>query len=338
MSVIRGSVLTGYREQVAELGADPDVLLRAAGLRPEDAGNHDVFIAYLSHIKAVESAAEATGAIDFGRQLAARRQGVEILGPLGVALRTAPNVGEAFDIALKYIGAYGPALAISLQPTGSGDRLFYEVRPVLDRLPPHAQTQELALGVSLKVFRFLLGPDYSPLQVHLTHRALAPRKDYLAYYGGGPRFEQPHAGFILRARDLERPLSRDRAANEVIRRYLDTVLPASDTGLTFRAAELIRRLLPTGATLDMVAKQFAMHPRTFQRRLEAHGTTFADLVDDVRRDVAERYLRDTDLSFTYIARELGYSEQSTLTRACQRWFGTSPRNFRNRVTTRATGS
>ncbi|MGV9713355.1 AraC family transcriptional regulator [Gordonia sp. NPDC003424] len=334
MSVIRGSVLAGYREHVAELGADPDVLLRAAGLKPGDAGNHEVFIPYLSHIKAVESAAAVTGAIDFGRQLADRRQGVEILGPLGVAVRTARNIEDAVAIGAKYVSAYGPAIAVSLGPTGNQARVFYEFRILLDHLPPHAQTLELALGVSLKLFRFLLGPDYRPLQVHMTHRALAPRKDYLAYFGCAPRFEQPRAGLVLRAGDLDRPLSNDRAANEVIRRYLDTVMPSRETDLTVRATELVRHLLPTGATLDMVAQQFAMHPRTFQRRLEAHGTTYADLIDDVRRDVAERYLRDTDLSLTFIARELGYSEQSAFTRACRRWFDSSPRAYRKQISPR----
>jgi AraC-like DNA-binding protein len=40
--------------------------------------------------------------------------------------------------------------------------------------------------------------------------------------------------------------------------------------------------------------------------------------------MARRYLRDTDMTLTHLARELGYAEQSVLTRSCRRWFGSSP--------------
>jgi AraC-like DNA-binding protein len=67
-----------------------------------------------------------------------------------------------------------------------------------------------------------------------------------------------------------------------------------------------------------------------QRRLVAEGTSFAELVDETRRDVAERLLAGSDLSVAQVARQLGYTEQSTLTRACRRWFDASPTEFRAR--------
>ena len=57
------------------------------------------------------------------------------------------------------------------------------------------------------------------------------------------------------------------------------------------------------------------------------------MVDGVRRESAERYLRETELSLTHLARELGYSEQSVLTRSCHRWFNDSPANIRRQART-----
>src|SRR6201997_1739561 len=94
MSVVRGTSLSGYPRLVAELGGDPAELLRAAGIRPQDVGQYDVFLPYRSLIVAVETAAAAPPAPDFGRRLALR-QGIEILGPLGVAARTAATIGDA---------------------------------------------------------------------------------------------------------------------------------------------------------------------------------------------------------------------------------------------------
>ena len=84
-------------------------------------------------------------------------------------------------------------------------------------------------------------------------------------------------------------------------------------------------LLPTGTVaMNVLAKQFALHPKTFQRRLTAEGTTFGTLVEQARRELADHYLRETDLELTQIARELGYAEQSVLSRSCRRWFGEPP--------------
>ncbi|HET9874478.1 MAG TPA: AraC family transcriptional regulator ligand-binding domain-containing protein, partial [Mycobacterium sp.] len=110
MSVVRGTSLSGYSRLVAELGGDPAELLRAAGIRPEAVDAHDVFVPYRSLILAIETAATATSTPDFGRRLATQ-QGIEILGPLGVAARTAATVGEALSIVAKFLAAYSPAIS-----------------------------------------------------------------------------------------------------------------------------------------------------------------------------------------------------------------------------------
>ena len=96
---------------------------------------------------------------------------------------------------------------------------------------------------------------------------------------------------------------------------------------------LIRRMLPTGGLdLDLVADQLAQHRRTLQRQLAAQGTTFAALVDEVRRDEAERYLRDTTMPLAQLAGVLGLTEQSALTRASRRWFDAPPSQVRRELT------
>lgn len=337
MSVIRGTGLLGYRELVTELGADPDPLLIRAGLRPGDIGIHDVFIPYLAHIQAVEAAAAATGAEDFGRQLALR-QGIDILGPLGVAVRTAATVGEAFRIAATYLAAYAPALGVAVEPIDGRARSFFEFSILIERLPPHRQSMELALGVVLRVFRFLWGDDYRPLLVHLPHDPLGERGRYRDYFACTPRFGEPRAGFTLRTSDLDRPVSQDHIAHQAMVDYLETVVAGRDRSLSGRVRRLVRPLLPTGAaSLELVSDQFAMHPRTVQRRLAAEGTSFNELIDQVRMEVTEQYLRDTELTMTHLARELGYAEQSVLTRACRRWFGRGPAAHRAALRVEAAG-
>jgi len=326
--VVRGTALSNYPSLVAELGGEPAGLLRAAGVRERDVGNYDAFIPIRATIRAIESAAEATDTMDFGRLLA-QRQGIEILGPVGVAARTAATVADALAIFTTFMAAYSPAIALYITPLADPQQSFVALEFLLDEAVPCPQTMELALGVSLGVFHLLLGTNYTALSVHLPHDPLTPEASYVQYFGCKPYFAQRTAGYTVRTADLSRPLSRDAIAHRAVVDYLSSVTPVG-AGIVESVRTIVRQLLPTGAaSLEVVAEQFNLHPKTLQRRLGVEGTAFAALVDQVRKDTADRYLRGTGISLPHLARELGYAEQSVLTRSCKRWFGTGPAAYRN---------
>jgi AraC-like DNA-binding protein len=324
MAVIRGTALSGYPGLVTDLGGNPRRLLRAAGLRATDVGSRDTFISYQGVISAVESAAQSTHTLDFGRRLALR-QGIEILGPVGVAARTAANVADALAIFETYMHAYSPVIATRISPGDRPERVRFEFSILIDPLPACPQTIELSLGVALRVFRFLIGTDYSPRLVHLPHQPLTPRHEYRDYFGATPRFGDRFAGFTLRTSDLQCRLDQDEIAHEAVVSYLQSVIGRHHHGLVTPVRELVKQLLPTGhATLDVVAAQVRLHPKTLQRRLADESTNFNAVVDEVRKHTAERLLRDTEIALSHLSLELGYAEQSVLSRSCRRWFGRGP--------------
>jgi AraC-like DNA-binding protein len=178
------------------------------------------------------------------------------------------------------------------------------------------------------VLRFLFGSPYAPLSVHLPHEPLTPARDYLAYFGCRPHFAQPIAGFTFRTADLARPLHQDDLAHQAVVQYL-TGVTAHQPGMTQSVRTMVRQLLPTGTVnLELIAAQLDLHPKALHRRLAAEGTTFGALIDNTRREIAERYLRETAISLSHLTRQLGYAEQSVLSRSCQRWFGCGPRSYR----------
>jgi AraC-like DNA-binding protein len=328
MALIRGSSLTGFNELVAELGHDPESILRRSGIRPQDVGDHDAFLPYRALAVVLEDAALMTDALDFGRQLALR-QGIEILGPVGVAARTAPTVGEALRISRVYLAAYSPAIEVRLRPGERADRKLFEFAIVEQDMPSCPQLFELSLGVLLQVLRHLSGVTVNPTTTLIPHSALLEEASYRGYYGSEVRFSQPRGGLEVRDADLARPVADDAQAHEVLVRYLEGLAIPDDRGFADSVRRLVVELLPTGTvTMNLLAKQFALHPKTFQRRLSAEGTTFGTLVEQARRELADHYLRATDLALTQIARELGYAEQSVLSRSCRRWFGQPPAALR----------
>ncbi|MDT4871125.1 HTH-type transcriptional regulator VirS [compost metagenome] len=83
-------------------------------------------------------------------------------------------------------------------------------------------------------------------------------------------------------------------------------------------------------SLEQVASDLNMGLRTLQRRLAEHNVDFSQLVEDVRRSLAESYVMQSDYSLTEIALLLGYSEASTFCRAFRRWTQLTPQQFRLR--------
>jgi AraC-like DNA-binding protein len=79
----------------------------------------------------------------------------------------------------------------------------------------------------------------------------------------------------------------------------------------------------------------ALSPRTLQRRLQAEGSSFADVLDHTRKAIADAYVRDPQVALTEVAYLLGFSEPSAFSRAFQRWYGMPPSRYRAPVAQRA---
>jgi len=86
-------------------------------------------------------------------------------------------------------------------------------------------------------------------------------------------------------------------------------------------------------TAEDTAKQLHMSSRTLQRKLAEANTSYLQLVDDTRKDLALRYIEDERRSVTDITFSLGFSQPSAFTRAFKRWTGLSPSDYRTRATT-----
>jgi len=325
--VVRATSLSGLPELVIRLGGDPDAVLRSAGIARRDVGRQDLFLSLSRVVTAVETAAAVTARPDFGRRLA-ELQGIEILGPVGVAARTAATVADALAIFENFLSAYSPGMTLRVYDVDDPECAFVEFLLVDPDLPPSTQSIELSLGVTLRVLRFLMGSRFTAVSVHLPHEPLTTVADYRRYYGCPPHFAQGRAGFTIRRADLNQPLRQDRLAHETIVKYLAEIAAKEDsTSQSVRV--LVDQLLPSGTvTADLIARQLNLHPKALQRRLAAEGTTFAAIIEGIRRDRAARLLRDTHITMAHLARELGYAEQSVLTRSCRRWFGCGPAAFR----------
>ena len=110
---------------------------------------------------------------------------------------------------------------------------------------------------------------------------------------------------------------------------MDTLNAGFRDELPARVESLIRSELPNGdISLENLASRLAISGRSLQRYLQEEGVTYQELLDKVRRDIAEQYLRDSTLTLTQIAELLAYRDLSNFSRAFQRWHGVSARQWR----------
>ena len=326
--LIRASALQGFAGLVSDLGGDPAPLLASARLRPDVVGDVETYIPYHSVAAVLERAAVTLDCPDFGLRLSTR-QGIEIFGPVALIARHAATTTDAILGISQHLHIYSPAIAIALEDLDPAHTRF-TFTILATRLPACDQANELSLGVALSVLQLLIGTRYHPQRAYLPHAAISPPAVYRRFFGCPVELDSGLCGFDIPTADLaRRRAADDPQMRDLATRYLESNATFADTDLPAQIRHLITRMLPTGhASMTVIASHLGVHPRTLQRWLAAHSTTFEAILDDVRRERARHYLRRTKLPLSQIALMLGYTEQSTLSRAAQRWFGASPRALR----------
>lgn len=327
--MIRATTLWGYGDLVGDLGGDPESFRKRFRIPPGVENQEDAFISFGAYVRMLEASAEDLSCPEFGLRLS-RWQGLDILGPVAVIARNAHTVLGGLEMIGRYLYVHSPALTLTSVPRGVGTGLRFILEVIEPGVTVVDQGYELSMAIVVRILRLLGGPEARPNAVSFTHDQLGSDAAYREALGCPVRFGQPWCGFEISRRLAAKPIgSADPATRRIATKYLESNYLPPTASLSERVAELIRRLLPTGqCSVDAIANQLAMHPRSLQRCLAAEGVRCQDLIEDERRALTARYLAEPGLQLGQIAGLLGYAEQSTLNRSCRRWFQQTPRQYR----------
>lgn len=326
-AIVRASGIRGYQALMRGLGVDPLPLLARFHIPPDALDDAEALISLRAVINLMEASAHATGCQDLGLRLA-ESQDIGILGPLAVAMQHSRTVADALQLASRHMFVQSPALFLTIMPDSELVPGCVELRfdIQLAGQPVQRQTMDQCLGDLHMIARFLAGEAYGLRAVSLPHTPRAPLAAYVRSFGAPVYPAQEHGGLHIERAILSRPLA---GVNESLRQialgYLVDNFSDPSQSVTARVRLALRQMLG-GAAGDKVAiaDLLGLHPRTLQRRLAAEGTSFDRVRDSVRRQLALRYLCETQIPLAQLAGLLGLSEQAALTRACRRWFGVTP--------------
>lgn len=334
MSVIRSAGLRGFRATVAELGGDAEQYALACGLPIAALDTDDLLIPDQALAAVLELAAQRLDCDDLGLRISLR-QDLDMLGPLALAIRNSPSLTHVLECSARYLFLHARALTLTTEPDPYGDRgvlaLHYGVQPGM--LSP-IQATDLGLAFVHHTIERLAGDHYRLLSVELPYRPPAPIARYEQFFGAPVRINRPYAALRVPRNLPALPLSGgDENLHRLAMAFLAGQAGGIDGSVVPKVRATVQQLLGTVAPeIGSVAKLLTVHPRTLQRRLAAEGSSFAAILDDVRRDEARRYLTTTDMPMSQVASIIGLSEQSTFTRCCRRWWGTTPTAIRRNRT------
>ena len=329
---VRNVVVKMVFDDLGQAGIAAEPLLNKAGLQPYQINRDDGWVPFESHASFLESASQELDDPCYSLKLA-RRIDPRDFGALGYVGLSSRTFHDALLNLERYLLVVTEAWKI---------KLVMEKRTVIIQQIPsqnsfyhHPQAVELTAGILVNMYQFFIAQTLAPIEVQFVHAL--PSASELArceeLLGCRVRFGQQHCRVVLDRKSLLLPISSaDDRLLKILLAYCEQVIQQHKTANATLIGSIRRKiidLLPSGrAKAKLVACELGLTERTMHRRLAEQGTSFSELHESLRRELAKKYLRDHALTLQQIAFLLGYSDQSAFSVAFRRWTGQSPKQAR----------
>lgn len=261
---------------------------------------------------------------------------VSAYGALGFAILSSTNFRQTMRVAEKYHELSAtPLCEISLKEEGSRATWFISpfAHPRIDA-PLYKFLVEMQFGIHVSLHRDVMGPSFVARQLHVTYAAPGDAPTYAETFGCEVHFGQPQNKFVFDAAWLDRePKVGNEITHAIALRLCDQLMEELRlrVGLVGKVREILRVNLMRPTSLEAAAKHLNMTARTLRRKLAEENTYFHELVDELRMQVAIKYLRDTEMTIEEITYALGFKDAANFRRAFRRWTNHGPLEFRQRL-------
>lgn len=323
--LVRARALTGFAELVLDLHGDVEDLLSGVGLTTEALRYPEATISMVATVALLENAASQLATPDFGLLLA-QRQDYSALGPIALVASRADTVGNALVAIARNLPYHVARTSLRMQAGPAEGLVWVRYELPAEICGMQRQSVEMCCLMLIQTLRMLSGDPGADWRVVFAHRPGFPLPRYREIFNCEVACQQAGHGVIFPEALLDQVLDTGNPdIRSAIERFVAHLIKRNPLDLVCQIEELIaRQLADGGCTLADIARQLAINERTLQRRLDSQQICFTDILDRVRRKQAREFLTQAALPLSEVAILLGYSEQRSLSRACRRWFGTTP--------------
>lgn len=326
--------LTSVRMQVefaAEQGLAREICLAGSGISLDQLMASDATIEASQELRVVENLCQHLGnRADLGLAMG-QRYPLSSYGVWGFALLSSPTFRQAIDIGLRFLDLTFAFHRMTLHEETDRVRLLLEANNLPDTVNHYLLARDASAIMLVQQELFASRIPLNDLALCLPAQNPVP---FQAVFGIVPRFEQPVNEAVFEARLLSLPLPQ---ANPMTARLCEQQceqLLAQRRHRGGLAARVRQRLLAQPGqfpTMAALAGEWGMTPRTLRRRLHREGTRYQELLDEVRRMLAEQWLQHGGLNQEEISARLGFSDVSNFNHAFRRWTGQTPAQFRRSI-------
>ncbi len=327
-----GPIAIAIYQTLESYGVDAAKVMRDAGVDLAHLKDPTARLDPAVHRKIVASAVELTEDQGFGLRFS------DFVHPttfhaLGFALLSSSTLRAFCQRWVRYHSFITTMGEVSIDESGSEPALVF---------PSQGQHSDSVVGrvlidgqiaTVLKLIRFMYRPDYVPARIDLICPEVPGTVElYKKYLGPNVRFSQSSNAVFFDQSDLEArlPAANAELARQNDEAVLNFLAQLDRANVVAQAHAKLIELLPSGdCSKAKVASALYMSVRTLHNRLADSGTTYQQLLDRTRRELAEQYMRQPNISVSEVAYLLGFSDCSNFSRAFHRWTGHSPSDFRD---------
>jgi len=306
-------------------GIDTEPSLLGAGISRSQLSQDDIGLSVGSQYRFLElAAAEADDSL-LGLHVAAEMD-IRAVGILFYLTGSSRTVSEALENLVRYSQTTNEALVGEI--SRQNDEVILAIRHLQEFNESHRQFFELLALWFIRTLHKETNRDFTLSRVTFTHARNADLREVHRLLRCPVDFAQDGDSWVLPQRVMDLPIVfGDSQLLKILTAHADDLLAErhSVTGLQSMVANQLASLLPSGESrATVVARQLGMSQRSLTRHLADEGTTFGEILEQLRQRLAARYLADDRISVQQTAWLLGYSEVGAFNHAYKRWTGTTP--------------
>jgi len=254
---------------------------------------------------------------------------------LGYIALNCASLREAMEQVMVYESVSGTSGVTEIIPLDDQVLIRWQSsvkEPLIQR-----HSEENVIASWFRYAQQIVNIDDRPSEVWFSHSAPAidDLSCYQTIFHSPVYFDKPYSGLLISAEQLDTPFpqaNRDMLKllqQQAEQQLQQQKLAGQEKLVTQRVNNLIRLMINNSIpSKELIAEQLGVSSRTLQRQLESEGRSYKQLLQSIRQEMAEHYLKNSSMSVEAVSQKIGFADARSFQRSFKQWTGQTPGSFR----------